>query len=58
MNTALDPAALLLRVFRQHRAKLSVEVVGLRQRIAALDSTIATAERLQHDTEERGRAAA
>ena len=34
MNTTLDAMALLLDVSKAHRAKLDVEVVGLRQRIS------------------------
>jgi hypothetical protein len=61
MNTTFDPTALLLDVFRVHRAKLTVEVVDLRRRINDLDNTISRAERLldQHDTEKkRGRTTA
>jgi hypothetical protein len=49
MYTADPPV--LLDAFKAHRAKLTVEAVGLRKRIASLDQTIANAERLldQHD---------
>jgi hypothetical protein len=46
MNTAFDTTARLLDALRAHRAKLSVEVVDLRKRLADLDRTISKAERL------------